>query len=186
MVDGLMRRAGCNGDAMGNSSQKKDPALPPSFQFFEGIDGKAEASEKRQTPCLGRGVYCRKTSSFLDASVDHCPLLSLLKKRDTQTHHQHEQCFYSVPQNSFPLPTGSILSFVTLGFSFRKRLRRGNRYFILRNAQTFQISCLSGPWRINYYCERLGAIPRIFAPGASLALSAIQRRLPSGTLGGSK
>jgi hypothetical protein len=41
---------------------------------------------------------------------------------------------YSVPQNSFPLPTGSIFSFATLGFSFRKRLRRGNRYFILRNA----------------------------------------------------
>jgi len=41
---------------------------------------------------------------------------------------------YSVPQNSFPLPTGSIFSFATLGFRFRKRLRRGNRYFILRNA----------------------------------------------------
>jgi hypothetical protein len=41
---------------------------------------------------------------------------------------------YSVPQNSFPLPTGSIFSFATIGFSFRKRLRRGNRYFILRNA----------------------------------------------------
>ena len=37
---------------------------------------------------------------------------------------------YSVPQNSFPLPTGSVLSFATL----RKRLRRGNRYSILRNA----------------------------------------------------
>jgi hypothetical protein len=45
---------------------------------------------------------------------------------------------YSVPQNSFPLPTGSIFSFATIGFSFRKRLRRGNRYFILRNALSYR------------------------------------------------
>ena len=42
---------------------------------------------------------------------------------------------YSVPQNSFPLPTGSIFSFATLGFRFRKRSRRGNSYSILRHAR---------------------------------------------------
>ena len=51
---------------------------------------------------------------------------------------------YSVPQNSFPLPTGSVFSFATLGNASGKdyaakvplsRIRRGNRHFILRNAR---------------------------------------------------
>ena len=54
----------------------------------------------------------------------------------------------SVPQNSFPLPTGSIFSFATLGFSFRKRSRRGNRCFILRNAPN-QWFARCSPWLRN-------------------------------------
>jgi len=48
------------------------------------------------------------------------PAFEPSEKRDTQTHYQHERCSYSVPQNSFPLPTGSILSFAMLGSALGK------------------------------------------------------------------
>jgi hypothetical protein len=50
----------------------------------------------------------------------------------------HGQYIHIVPQNSFPLSTGSIFSLATIGFRFRERLRRRNRHFILRNALTFR------------------------------------------------
>ncbi len=58
----------------------------------------------------------------------------------------------SVPQNSFPLPTGSIFPSLrrasALGEDYAakvslSRIRRGNRHFILRNGPGDSMRCLT-------------------------------------------
>ena len=96
-------------------------------------DGPADSGAR---PCYQRYLPCHVFSHVSPCSLAWILFLKMCSQvvsLSSRLYHDRIS-HYSVPQNLFPLPTGSIFSFAAPGFRFRKRLRRGNRYLFLRNA----------------------------------------------------